>query len=196
MLFQNACAVYAAHLAGYWATVLLTCALDPAQWSTACAKVVARNQLLFTPLVSPLLLVGATTQPLSTPCLLWQIPAAVVLTDLFFYPLHRLLHHPKLYALHAAHHAWERPIGMSALHADPLEHCVVNMTPPLLSGVVVGMNPAVMALWACAASANTVWAHAWDGQHTAHHRFRTKNYGVGPMLLDRALGTHLTVERP
>ena len=154
MLFRNACAVYAAHLAGYWATVLLTCALDPAQWSTACAKVVARNQLLFTPLVSPLLLVGATTQPLSTPCLLWQIPAAVVLTDLFFYPLHRLLHHPKLYALHAAHHAWERPIGMSALHADPLEHCVVNMTPPLLSGVVVGMNPAVMALWACAASAN------------------------------------------
>ena len=187
MLLWNAFMVYTAHITGYWATVLVTCAMDPKQWSTACAKVIIRNQLFFTPLVAPLLL--ATTSQRETPCLLWQIPAAVVLTDLFFYPLHRMLHHPKLYAMHAAHHAWETPIGMSALYADPFEHCIVNMVPPLLGGMLVGMNPTVMALWAGAASANTVWAHAWPGQHTDHHRLRTKNYGVGLMLLDRTLGT-------
>ena len=195
MLFWDACIVYAAHIWGYWATVMVTCAMDNSQWSTACAKIVIRNQLLFTPLLAPLLLV-ATTQPFSTSCLLWQIPGAVVLSDIFFYPMHRMLHHHTLYSMHAAHHEWEKPIGMSALYADVFEHCVVNMVPPLLSGIVVGMNPAVMALWAAAASANTVWAHAWENQHTDHHELRTKNFGVGLMAMDRVMGTLYTEKKP
>jgi len=191
MWFSELLVVYAAHMVGYWAAVAFTVVQYGVsqQWSFECARVVLRNQVLYTPLVAAVPLWFPLKPLPGVWNLVWQAPVAVLLTDALFYPLHRLVHHPRLYSFHATHHTWTRPIGMSALYADRLEHCVVNVLPPLVAGMLARMDVPVLALWLAVASANTVMAHAVEGQHSDHHKVRNKNYGIGFYLVDRAMGT-------
>ncbi len=181
--------IYMLHLIGYWLPVVMYYLRDQKRWSFKCATKVLLNQVLYTPMLMPLLIYSPTSQ-LRSINWIWQLPLGALLTDFMFYPLHRLLHHPKLYRYHAAHHTWENPIPVSALYADSFEHCVVNMLPPVLAMLFTGMNISVAGIWALLGSMNTVMAHAQEGQHTDHHRYRNCNYGVGLMLMDRLFNTY------
>ena len=181
--------IFLAHLVGYWSTVAVTVVDSKHQWDRRCAQIVLFNQLAFAP-VAALQYYSFPYAPFESPAHgIWQVPAAVLLTDVLFYPLHRLMHTKLLFHVHRMHHEWKKPIGVSALYASPFEHIVVNMTPPLMAGILVRMNLVVFMFWAFAASANTVWSHAYENQHTDHHKLRTKNFGVGLMLMDRWMGT-------
>lgn len=185
--------VYAAHLFGYWLTVLGTIALDLTQWNRNCAKKVMTNMTVYT---IPAALLLSCMMPeynhLSLIHGIWQLPGCVLLTDVLFYYPHRALHTIRcLYPLHKAHHKWRRTMGMAALYADPFEHLVVNTAPPLAAALLLRSHPWVVAVWAGIASANTVIAHAKEGQHIDHHFHHNKNFGVGLMLCDRLHGTLL-----
>ena len=181
--------IYVLHLVGYWLPVVIYYLRDPKRWSLNCAFKVLQNHILYTPLLLPFIIYSPTSQ-LNSVHMIWQLPLGVLLTDFMFYPLHRLLHHPKLYRYHAAHHTWEVPIPVSALYADSFEHCVVNMLPPILAMLFTRMNIWTACIWALLGSINTVVAHAQEGQHTDHHRYRNCNYGVGLMLMDRIFNTY------
>ena len=181
--------IYVLHLVGYWLPVAAYYLQDPRRWSLECALTVLRNHVLYTPFLLPLLVYSPSSH-LRTLHIVWQIPLGILLTDVMFYPLHRLLHLPRLYRYHAAHHTWEVPIPASALYADAFEHCFVNMLPPVLAILITRMNIWVAGIWALIGSINTVVAHAQEGQHTDHHRYRNCNYGVGLMLMDRVFNTY------
>ncbi|MBD52810.1 MAG: hypothetical protein CL450_05890 [Acidimicrobiaceae bacterium] len=187
--------VYAAHMLGYWVTVLGTIAWDVEQCNFLCAKKVMTNMTAWTiPAVALFAWLVPDYSHLSLAHGLWQLPGCVLLTDVLFYYPHRALHSFRsLYALHKAHHRWRRTMGMAALYADPFEHLVVNTTPPLAAALLLHAHPWVVAAWACIASANTVIAHAKEGQHIDHHFHHNKNFGVGLMLCDRLHGTLLAV---
>ena len=178
--------IFLAHVIGYWGTVMMM----GSEWHAACATRVLKNQFVYTPLVA-WALPDVPTLP-AFPHLAWQLVAAVILTDILFYPLHRLAHTKYLYRFHAMHHEFHTPIPMAALYAGPVEHVVVNLVPPMVAGIVCRMDTLTFMVWAFAASVNTVWAHAVPNQHTDHHRLRKKNYGVGFMLMDRWMGTLAT----
>lgn len=186
--------VYMAHMIGYWATVLGTIAWDRDQCDAHCANKVMTSMTAYTIPATALFawLVPEYGHHLSLVHGIWQLPACVVLTDVLFYYPHRMLHTFQcLYPLHKAHHKWHRTMGMAALYADPFEHLVVNTTPPLAAALLLRAHPWVVAAWAFIASANTVIAHAKEGQHIDHHFHRNKNFGVGLMLCDRLHGTLL-----
>ena len=189
------CGLFAVHMISYWVTALLSVFLWPRDIPSKCVRVVLRNQIGYT--AWPALFVsGMYTPPLPEDDgwwirAMWQLVACVVLTDIFFYPLHRLMHTKWMYArFHKIHHEFKDPIGAAALYSGRLEHALVNVLPPMLAPAVVGCDETVFLVWTCVATVNTVIAHAEEeGQHTVHHGTFLRNYGVGLMLMDRVFGT-------
>ena len=157
--------------------------------SNLCVVKVLKNQIIYTPILSPILYYYNNAE-LSINHIVWQLPTAVIVTDIIFYPLHRIMHHPKLYKYHAAHHIWDPPMACSALYSDPFEHCYINILPPLLASIITQMNFIVMCIWFFLATLNTVLAHSYEGTHTIHHKYRAYNYGVGLMTMDRIFKTY------
>ena len=182
------------HVVVYWVASFVTMLRYRHAWDSYCARNVCVNQLA-TVIVAPVLYFGRYAMK---PCIsdvhgLWQFPAAIVLLDPVFYCIHRLLHSPPFFDLfHRYHHRWSRPTGMSAIDATVTEHIVLNVAPVLFVACVVRMSDAVLMMWVMFVTTNTVVAHASESKHAVHHRNRTKNYGVGLMLMDRLMGTYGT----
>ena len=97
-----------------------------------------------------------------------------------------------LFKFHQKHHSWTAPTaGMNALYADCLEHCVVNVTPPIIAAFIAQADKNLLLFWIAFISANTVLTHAsLDSKHAIHHKKKTKNYGAGLMFFDRLYGTY------
>ena len=181
--------IFAAHLLFYWATAF---AVDLRNtWTfilSAQARAVVVNQMVCTPLVAwiPML----ASEPLPWWHAVWQLPAAVMVTDVVFYVVHRAFHRRSLYMkFHCVHHTYNTPIGAAALLAHPVEHILANSLPPLLAGTVTRMDVHAFLFWIVIGTINTVHSHAVPNQHTVHHEKRNKNFGVGLMLMDRLFGT-------
>ena len=56
---------------------------------------------------------------------------------------------------------------------------------------IVKANLTVATIWVIISSINVVVAHSAipNCQHTLHHRYKTCNYGVGLMLMDKIFKT-------
>lgn len=185
--------VYLSHLVSYWsAAAAAALFIDSSQWDWSCAKQVWSNHTVYT---APFVLLASLYWRHSYLGIghgWWQLPACVLLTDILFYYPHRAMHSRWLYHLHKQHHVWKKPMGVAAMYAHPFEHVVVNVAPPFFAAVLLKCHPTVFVAWVAIASANTVLAHAQEGQHTGHHRHWNKNFGVGLMLCDRLHGTLIT----
>ena len=196
MYLQDVVVVYASHMLFYWGAAFALYPQHAHQRALFCkhAAHVLKLQLLYTPLLAPLLCFSPHKGQASVNAL-WQIPMCVVLVDLIFAPLHYAVHaSPQVYQwMHKLHHsvATQNPIGVTAPFASPTEHVILNSLPPVLVGIATQCNPLVFALWIGVASANTVVAHSReDATHIVHHKTLCHNYGVGPHLVDRyILGT-------
>jgi methylsterol monooxygenase len=56
----------------------------------------------------------------------------VLLREIAFYYIHRLLHHRRFYYIHKKHHDWQTPIAITAIYCHPIEHAFGNLLPAFL----------------------------------------------------------------
>lgn len=183
--------------------------VDPRRPSTReAAWVLARNHLI---LVGGLVLlgvglwfrVGPGVQPV--PAWYWvvgQLVALGLLTEVFFFSAHRLLHTRWLYRnVHVVHHRFRAPTAWSAQFAHPIEYLFGNMLPIALPILIVGPDPLTIWNFGLLALLNTQLVHSgyqlplapWSVSHDLHHFKVTVNYGsLG--LMDRLFGS--TLDRP
>lgn len=133
---------------------------------------------------------------------------AIVLQDTYFYFLHRLFHHRRLFRWwHQGHHRSNHPTPWTSFAFDPLEAIAHSL---FLVGLVF-VVPLHFITAIAVLSTMTVWAvvnhleldrlpanfpHHWCGHwftgpahHAIHHRHYTLHYGLYFTFWDRQLGT-------
>ena len=114
----------------------------------------------------------------------------LVLGEIWFYTLHRLLHQPCLFWLHRQHHELVTPVGALALYAHPVDAIGVNMGSMLLLHILIGFSFLQLLLIGSVATVSTILtSHTGrtGGPHQDHHRRYTVNYGTG-LFMDRLFG--------
>lgn len=130
---------------------------------------------------------------------LYTIPSdlffIIMLTEVFFYTLHRIAHFPLFYRrIHKTHHELTAPIGLGALYCHPLEMVLVNLPSVLLPCLILGVSFDVLALYQILATINTViGSHSGYNKnvckgdrcrafHDIHHEKFNGNYGLGHFM--------------
>ncbi|XP_057376840.1 fatty acid hydroxylase domain-containing protein 2-like isoform X1 [Daphnia carinata] len=69
----------------------------------------------------------------------------IIVDEIGLYYVHRLMHHPKLYArVHKKHHEWPAPIAITFVYSTRIEF-LLNMIPVVLGPML--MNPHLFTLW-------------------------------------------------
>jgi len=121
-----------------------------------------------------------------------------LLTDIFFYLLHRMFHLDIFYRYHKKHHEIIAPIGVSALYMSPIDLYFGNILPVMLPIFILGFHPYTIYMWICVVIVNTICtAHSgfrWISDfHDYHHSMFTKNYGAN-VFMDRLFGTYFEVK--
>ena len=181
--------LFLVYFSTYWCTALLTSAWYERDIPFECARRVIFNQLVYSIFPASLFLVW-TPSPYEWRGVwlpLLQILGCILLTDILFYPLHRLLHTRFFFAAHKRHH-WKETLGAGALYCSPLEY-TLTIVPPLLSSYLVSCDELNLLVWTFLSTSNLVLAHAQEGRHKVHHVKFSKNFGAGFMLMDRLFGT-------
>ncbi|KAI9298629.1 hypothetical protein K502DRAFT_299252, partial [Neoconidiobolus thromboides FSU 785] len=85
----------------------------------------------------------------------------LLITEVGFYYVHRLLHHPLLYAkFHKLHHEFTAPIGLAAVYATVPEFMFSNMLPLMLGPLILRSHPLTVYFWFIFAILNTVTVHS------------------------------------
>jgi Delta7-sterol 5-desaturase len=133
---------------------------------------------------------------------------AIILQDTYFYFLHRLLHHPRLFRWwHRGHHQSNHPTPWSSFAFDPLEAIAQLL---FLVGIVF-VVPLHFITMIALLSTMTVWGivnhlevdrlptnfpHHWcarwftgPAHHAIHHRHYEFHHGLYFTFWDRQLGT-------
>lgn len=195
------------HFFSYWLAVSVTYAVDlfrlasdHINWKRygSAVKVSLRNQFLVGLPTLYLLRdsIESSVVYTETNSYLYQILKLILLVNfanLFFYWTHRLLHVSFMFRyVHAQHHEFTEPIGVSAMYAHPLEHLISNTLSFILPFVYIGASYRAMLALLSFASFITVLYHTpsflFFEDHLIHHkRFKT-NFGFG-RYLDNWFGT-------
>uniref|UniRef100_H2YNZ9 Fatty acid hydroxylase domain-containing protein n=1 Tax=Ciona savignyi TaxID=51511 RepID=H2YNZ9_CIOSA len=120
-------------------------------------------------------------------CVLLEMAGFILLEEVMFYYVHRLLHHPRLYKhIHKMHHEWTAPIGIVGLYCHPIENVFSNHIPILVGPLIFGSHVTTMWLWMAVALINTSNSHSGyhfpsfpsAEQHDYHHLKFNQCYGV------------------
>lgn len=141
---------------------------------------------------------------------LWFLPSIALylfLHDSWFYWTHRAMHHPKLFRVHAIHHASKPPTAWAAMSFSPTEALSGAILIPALV-FVIPIHIAALAVVLTIATVMGVtnhmgwemfparWVNGWFGRHIitashheAHHKLYTANYGLYFRFWDRLCGT-------
>lgn len=124
----------------------------------------------------------------------WQVPCLLILHEIFFYHLHRLMHTKYLYKYHKQHHQIRKLVGVGALYSGKVDHFLVNMLPVYLPPFLLNMNYLLILIWIIIATINTICIHSsydyFDKRHEHHHVYLNVNYGIGFYVIDRLYGTY------
>ncbi|MCB0665186.1 MAG: sterol desaturase family protein [Saprospiraceae bacterium] len=142
----------------------------------------------------------------------WWIPAvliiSMVLHDLYFYWLHRLIHHPRIFSyVHLVHHKSNNPSPWSSYSFHLLESIAEAMILPILI-FILPMHPLSIFLFTFFSFLFNVYGHLgyeivprWFRKtpffqiigtsvyHNMHHAKFHYNYGLYFRIWDRLMGT-------
>ena len=138
----------------------------------------------------------------------------IFIHDTWFYWIHRLMHHRKLYRLiHLVHHRSHNPTPWAALSFHPLEAVLeIAFLPAIV--MLVPLHPIAIILFSTIALVVNIIGHlgyelmpAWfvrhpllrwvntSTHHNLHHKHANKNYGLYFNIWDRLMDTnHLHYE--
>lgn len=141
----------------------------------------------------------------STGRLLLELVGLIVFYDPVFYLLHRLLHTPRLRALHAIHHRSVRPTPWSGLSVHPLEAIFIEL-PILLFTLLVPVSVLTLVLFQVVLHYFSSIGHGnFDPfgrlrgfaalnrlmrMHQLHHSHGNVNYTSFNPIWDRIFGTY------
>ena len=107
-----------------------------------------------------------------------------IIFDIVFYIGHRLMHTKKLYMYHKIHHEIKNPISIAALYMHPIDLYLSNLSPTLIS--ILLLNPDLLMkqlLIVAQILFTTIGAHGGYDKisltHNIHHTLFKYNYGVG-----------------
>lgn len=116
----------------------------------------------------------------------------MILSDFFFYIVHRILHTPRFYYLHKAHHEFNNPYGIGAIYCSKFEMVSANLTAMMLPiyflkipEILVYRMIGIMTFWTVFMSHSNL--QDWNNSHVIHHRKLKCNYGL--FIMDRIMGT-------
>ena len=139
-------------------------------------------------------------------------PIMIIMHDTYFYWMHRLMHHKKLFKLfHLVHHQSTNPSPWTAYAFHPLEAIIEAGIIPVIA-FTLPVNISAFALFLLFQFFYNVYGHlgyelfparfnkTWIGRwvntgtaHNQHHQFFHGNYGLYTLIWDRLFGT---LERP
>jgi sterol desaturase/sphingolipid hydroxylase (fatty acid hydroxylase superfamily) len=143
---------------------------------------------------------------------LWWLPVSAVIYlfahDAYYYGLHRLLHHPRVFGwAHRSHHLSRDPTPFASFSFDPAEAAMTAWFLPALTLVIpihVGVALFLLMLMTLTAVMNhagrEVWPAAWlqhpvgamvitATHHDHHHKAYGANFGLYFRLWDKVFGT-------
>jgi sterol desaturase/sphingolipid hydroxylase (fatty acid hydroxylase superfamily) len=118
--------------------------------------------------------------------------AWIMLTDLLFYSVHRMLHTRQMYWLHAKHHSFRYTHAVGAIYSSVFEFVVGNLATAGLPIYILSIPENYVKMIIIFASVYTsAISHSGfksvSKGHFTHHLKYKVNYGLA--FLDRALGT-------
>ena len=135
-------------------------------------------------------------------------PLMLVMHDTYFYWMHRLIHHPKLYrTFHAVHHASTNPSPWAAYAFHPLE-AVLEIGIFVIFLFTIPIHRSQVFIFFLFSIIYNAYGHlGWEiygkkfrngpigkwintsTSHNAHHKYFTGNYGLYFLFWDRVMGT-------
>jgi Delta7-sterol 5-desaturase len=142
----------------------------------------------------------------------WYIPVSVVLMivlhDTYFYWMHRLMHHPKIYRwVHLVHHKSTNPDPWTSYSFHPIEAVIEAGILPIIV-FLIPTHPLALAFFILFMIVYNVYGHLgyeifpkWLVQsrfgnwlntstnHNLHHQFFTGNFGLYFRFWDEWMGT-------
>jgi sterol desaturase/sphingolipid hydroxylase (fatty acid hydroxylase superfamily) len=132
---------------------------------------------------------------------LWHLLPYLLLTDVWFYCAHRLMHTKPFYRrFHKMHHRFTAPEAICGVYCHPLEMMVVNAASLMVGPVLMGSHPAIWSLWGLIATFSVTSSHSGygpgspvpgaAGQHDRHHEEFNCNFGVALYIGDRLSGSY------
>ncbi|KAA8641622.1 sterol desaturase family protein [Aspergillus tanneri] len=112
-----------------------------------------------------------------------HITAAVLLFDIIFYVLHRLMHTRPLYALiHFNHHAFHKPSPFAVVYAHPLDYFLTQALPVMIVVRTLDAHVLTMVIVGSAGLLAAMYSHSGDlagiMSHRQHHRQPKENFGA------------------
>ena len=122
---------------------------------------------------------------------IWQLGIMVLLEELLFYSVHRLLHRKYLFKrIHKVHHEHNESIAITTHYVHYLEHLMGNLMPIFMGAFLVGAHPLTILAWIGLAVTNALHSHsgynfpwqAYSIHHDFHHYQNSGNYGVLGLL--------------
>lgn len=135
-------------------------------------------------------------------------PILFIMHDLYFYIMHRIMHHPSLFKyIHLVHHKSTNPSPWAAYAFHPLE-AIIEQGIVIIFYFTLPIHISHLAIFFLFSIIYNVYGHlgyelypkgfnkSWFGKwintsinHNQHHQFFKGNYGLYTLIWDRLFGT-------
>ena len=118
-----------------------------------------------------------------------KIIMTYIITDIWFYHIHIMMHQKQLYWTHKLHHEFPQPYALTALYCSYYEAIFLNTFAAGLPVVVLQLSPICAYLWFFISAADSVLSHSGlnipyiiDDYHDLHHKHFQYNYGISHLF--------------